>query len=604
MKRLQEHFVHKDGVWLIPFSHLNADAVKVQVWINDKQVTEKSFTYGYHPNGNGNLVKDALAYAHELAEEHNLPIIDGSGVEYFTFPSEYRRTEYRTHDSWKPVVDDPDVEEYKYTDQELDDMDERPRQTVKWAICKGPNLFDIYDNVTKNPDRMWDTDMFRGMCGDSGDVVSDFKKFFAKNADKVYEGTWEDIKDGNYVVIVHNRRYTSKSIKKTFDAIIAAGLEVNGKKITGKIYTGEYEKKSDWSGDYEDEIVISFDDVPKISSSSERDTRNSVIYTYTKVYDALTCAGMFFPEEFTVVHHDPYDEKDTEEYTFQIDDNDVLHVGPTKAFETFKTLKVGDVVKKSTSTWAYDKNPSAYYVVIEVGAKTAKVARCSERYQTHSHSRWGASEYDYDTIVSPVLYQNALDGKYTTDLVWNGYKHKEKDAVETINLVDHENYTVAYRAGSKELMDAFINAMVVCKQAQYFYKDDPLKKHAPENPEEFFGEPLHLVVMSSWDKERYFKKQETDPLVKDLIISMVEGSKYGFEKTKEGPDKDGDLVITYENKKAQKLVFGISKDSLDYRIHYYAGDEKHGWGSEDAKEFEEDLTACIEKYVKTKKGLN
>ena len=42
MKKLKEHFVHKDGIWLVPFSHLNADAVRVEVWIDDKRVNEQA----------------------------------------------------------------------------------------------------------------------------------------------------------------------------------------------------------------------------------------------------------------------------------------------------------------------------------------------------------------------------------------------------------------------------------------------------------------------------------------------------------------------------------------------------------------------------------
>ena len=217
-KKLQEHFVHKDGIWLKPFSHLNADAVRIEVWQNDKRVEDQEYVYGYYKPENGEtVVEAALALAHEWSKKYNLPIIDGSGVEYYTFPSEYRRTDHRTYDSWKPIVDDPDVEAYEYSDQDLDDMDERPRQTVKWAICKGPNLFDIYDNVTKNPSRLWDTEMFRGLAGYYGHREKELRDFFEKNADKVYEGTWDDIKDGMYTILVNGRIYESRDIAKKFD---------------------------------------------------------------------------------------------------------------------------------------------------------------------------------------------------------------------------------------------------------------------------------------------------------------------------------------------------------------------------------------------------
>jgi len=602
MKKLKEHFVHKDGIWLVPFSHLNADAVRVEVWIDDKRVNEQEYVYGY--TDGKDPVKLALEFAHELSKSENLPIIDGSGVEYFTFPQEYRRTDYRTHNSWKPVVDDPTVEEYKYTDQELDDMDERERHTVKWAICKGPNLFTIYDNITKNPGRMWDTEMFRGMCGDEGDVVGDFKKFFEKNADKVYEGTWEDIKDGEYVVIVNGRRYTSKSIKKTFDAIISAGLKINGDRIEGEVHTGEYKDVKDYDsfGEYnhKEEIVISFNHIPKFDTawSSDRSERiNSTLKKYTQVYDALTCAGVFFPEEFRIEYRESDMAPVEKTYVFQIDDDHVLHVGDEEKLENFKTLQVGDVVSmRQTGTFNEERLHPLYYVVVEKGKKSAKIARVSTKLQT-SDSPWGYSEYDYTTIISPRYYEDALNGKYTTDYVWNGYSHQKRDDVKTINLLDN-NCTIRYRAGSKELMDQFRSAMYTCGEfgrARYYYKNtDLLKEHAPHNPEEFFGEPLLYVTMDDYHLKHYQAKQKYGPEMEATMESFMERSGFKFSGKNNDEDNRDRYFVRY-NKGKDSFTFRFDKWSLEYKISAEVNDQWYKYGGDNFPEFEKDMTEIFEK---------
>lgn len=583
MKKLKEHFVHKDGIWLIPFSHLNADAVSVEVWIDDKRVNEQEYVYGY--TDGKDPVKLALDFAHELSKSENLPIIDGSGVEYFTFPQEYRRTDHRKYDSWKPVVNDPDVEEYKYTDQELDDMDERERHTVKWAICKGPNLFTIYDNITKNPGRMWDTEMFRGMRGDSGDIVGDFKKFFEKNADKVYEGTWEDIKDGEYVVIVNGRRYTSKSIKKTFDAILSAGLKINGDKIEGEVHTGEYKEVRDYDsfGEYnhKEEIVISFNQIPKFDTawSSDRSERiNSTLEKYTQVYDALTCAGVFFPEEFKIEYREDGIVPVEKTYIFQIDDDHVLHVGDEERLKDFQTLQVGDVVSvRTTGTFNEERLHPRYYVVVERGKKSAKIARVSTKLQT--------SEYDYTTIISPRYYEDALNGEFTT-----GY-------VKTINLLDND-CTIRYRAGSKELMDQFRSAMYTCGEfgrARYYYKNtDLLKEHAPHNPEEFFGEPLLYVTMDDYHLRCYKAKQKYGPEMEATMESFMERSGFKFSNKHNDEDHRDRYFVKY-NRGKESFTFRFEKWSLEYKINAEVGEQWYKYGGDTAEEFEKDLTEIFEK---------
>lgn len=602
MKRLQEHFVHKDGIWLIPFSGLHADSLKVEVWIDDKRVSVEEFHYGYHKNGNENIVKDALAYAHELSKSENLPIIDGSGVEYYTFPQEYRRADHRKHDSWKPVVDDPDVEEYKYTDQELDNMDERPRKTVKWAICKGPNLFDIYDNVTKNPGRMWDTEMFRGMCGDSGDIVGDFKKFFKDHADKVYEGTWEDIKDGEYVVIVHNRRYTSKSIKKTFDAIISAGIEINGNKVSGEIHTGEYKDRRDHDSfgeyNYKEEIVISFDRIPNFDTawSSERtERRNSTIEKYTQVYDALTCAGIFFPDEFTIEYREDDVGPVKSVYTFQIDENDVLHVGKSEDLKNFRTLKVGDVVSvRQTGSWNSERMHPLYYVVVAIGQKSAKIARVSKKLQT-GDSPWGYSEYDFTTIISPKLYEDALEGKYVDS--YNSDRDRRVPDVKTINLLEN-NCTIQYRAGSKELMDKFKSAMYTCGEfgrARYYYKKtDLLAENAPSDPESFFDEPLLYATMDDYHKETYRKKQEEEPRFKSITEDFMNRANFRFVDKKVDEDNDFYEIVTYKRGR-EYFIFRFHKWSPEYKIRCETEEHDYKYGGDDVAEFEQDLKDIFEK---------
>lgn len=589
-RKLNEHFVHKDGVWIIPYSHLNADAVKVQVWIDDKKVSEESFTYGYHPNGNANLVSDALAYAHTVAKENDLPIYDGSGVEYYTFPDEYKRTDMRTHDSWKPIVDDKDVIPYEYTDQEVDDMDERPRQTAKWAILTAPGQFDIYENVTKNPGRLWDTQLYRGLAGYEGDRQKELRTFFQKNADKVYKGTWADISEGNYTVLVHNRIYESRSIDKLFKSIINAGLKIDGKRISGSVVMGTH--KDDWDETIED--VLSFD---KEISGFHWGEDSEFLRNVTLVYDALTCAGVTFPKEFVFSKNSEereYGERKTSEYTLQITDDDKVIMGTTDRFEKFKTLQVGDVLKVS-----YDRNrafadrEAKLYVVVETdGKRKAKVARCSVSMQV-DNSIWGNN---YAQILSPRLWQRAMEGDFV--------KSNGKDDVYTINLLDTD-FVIAYT--KDDVKEALKSGMRDINNYSGSYDNKNkgyLSAHTPEDPEKFFGEPMKDVLLDSWQKQNMAKAAECLPNAVSLVEEyMTRGNCTKTNETAgDGYDRDNPCnEYDYEAPNGIKIEFYCSLRQPEYVIRCYDenGKKLSGWSgwSYDVKDLTNDLENLLKRYV-------
>lgn len=596
MRKLQEHFVHKDGIWLIPFSHLNADSVKVEVWQNDKNIDTKEYTYGYYkPTEGHTIVEDALEYAHEMSKELNLPIIDGSGVEYYTFPEEYGRTDMRTYKSWQPVVNDPDVEEYKYTDQELDDMDERPRKTIKWAILISPGQFDIYDNVTKNPNRFWDTQLYRGMTGYSGpsERIKDLKKFFNKNADKVYKGTWNDIKDGDYTIVVHGRIYESRRIKKWFDNIIKTGIEIDGKRLKGEFFLGTYHKEGPEYGEYDVEDSISFNDKIFKGAAYDRVSNGKEKFeNYEIVWDALTCAGISFPEEFTISEDSTEDGREYEEYTVQVD-GDHLVYGTTADYNKFKDLEVGDIVSIGRS--GSNENPE-YYAVIEIDEKKrkAKAILVSKEYRVDD-SIWGS--WNFDSIISPKKYQMAMKGKYN-----------EEDVI-TFNLVDQvgrkkgygsgwgydTHYKIAWKGDDvKGALRSNMHSFGKAGRAST-YNSNLFKDNLPDDAENYLGEPLEQLE-DPWGYERRQKAKAFIPAAKDLIEKEMKS--INFKKVKEGPDKDGDTEIRFEDSEGSGRYVVAYIASTDTRSQLFLYNEKTklgGWESSSIKELKKDIDSLIAK---------
>lgn len=391
---LRESLKRKDGVYILSGSGLNADYHNIEVWKDGEIVEKTNRQYAVTPEHEESIFNQAK----ELADKYNLKIYDGTGAFWSGFSEDwYRRDKKDTSGYVKRGA-----EWVEYSDQDMKDLDDRPEVTTKWAICIAPGKFDIYDNVQKNPNRFFDTELYRGMAGSHGDRLEDLKKFFNEHADKVYQGTFDDIKDGNYTIAVNGRFYQSDNAKKMIDRILAAGLEFNGKRVTGQVNFGE--QRTEW-GDYRDEIV-------EVSCGGWENENEMT--RLTQIYDVLTMTGIDVPDEFA------FSSEDEPEYMVVVDSNKKLHHTSSSSYRGSKDLKVGDIIEL-TKTFPYeysyyrgDSYYSPLFVVIETDGINAKLAPCSDIQTTHqSHSIYDRSEYEVKFNKSK--YDSALKGIYKED---------------------------------------------------------------------------------------------------------------------------------------------------------------------------------------------
>lgn len=391
---LRESLKRKDGIYILSGGGLNADYHNIEVWKDGEIVEKTNRQYAVTPEHEDSIFNQAK----ELADKYNLKIYDGTGAFWSGFSKDwYRRDRKDTSGYVKRGA-----EWVEYSDQDMKNLDDRPEVTTKWAICTAPGKFDIYDNVQKNPNKFFDTELYRGMAGSHGDRLGDLKKFFNEHADKVYQGTFDDIKNSNYTIAVNGRFYQSDIAKKMIDRILAAGLEFNGKRVTGQVNFGE--QKDEW-GDYRDEIV-------EVSCGSWENENEMT--RLTQIYDVLTMTGIDVPDEFA------FSSEDEPEYMVVVDSNKNLHHTSSSSYRGSKDLKVGDVIEL-TRTFPYeyssyrgDSYYSPLFVVIETDGINAKLAPCSDIKTTHqAHSIHDRSEYEVKFNKSK--YDSALKGTYKED---------------------------------------------------------------------------------------------------------------------------------------------------------------------------------------------
>ena len=391
---LRESLKRKDGVYILSGSGFNADYHNIEVWKDGEKVEKTDRQYAVTPEHEDSIFNKAK----ELADKYNLKVYDGTGAFWSGFSEDwYRRDRKDTSGYVKRGA-----EWVEYSDQDLKDLDDRPEVTTKWAICTAPGKFDIYDNVQKNPNRFFDTELHRGIAGNYGNRLEDLKKFFDEHADKVYQGTFDDIKDGNYTIAVNGRFYQSDNAKKMIDRVLAAGLEFDGKRVTGQVNFGQ--KKNDW-GDYSDEIVEVSCGIWENENEMAR---------LTQIYDVLTMTGVDVPDEFA------FSSEDEPEYVVVVDSNKKLHHTSNSSYKSSKNLKVGDIVELTRTfpyEYSYYRGDSYYsplFVVIETDGINAKLAPCSDIKTTHqAHSIHDRSEYEVKFNKSK--YDSALKGTYKED---------------------------------------------------------------------------------------------------------------------------------------------------------------------------------------------
>lgn len=459
---LRESFKRKDGVYILSGGGLNADYNFIEVW-KDCEMIEKTDNQYYTSKEHNDSVFDK---AQELADKYNLKIFDGTGVSWSVFSSRFHHNSNKDN---SPFVK-KGAEWVEYSDQDLDDMDTRPKVTTKWAICTVPGKFDIYDNVQKNPEKFYDTNQFRGAAGSYGDRVGELRKFFDENADKIYQGTFDDIKDGQYTVVVNGRVYQSNIAGKMINAILNAGLEFDGKRVTGQVNFGARRNRNyDY---YEDEIV-------EISCGPWSD--ESQLERLTQIYDVLTMVGIDVPNEFA------FSSEDEPEYMVVVDSNKNLHHTSSSSYKSSKDLQVGDIVELDRyfpyeySSYRGDSYYSPLFVVIETDGINAKLAQCSDVELTYK-SRSLYDRNKYEVKFSQDKYNKALKGIY------------DKEEIENINSL-HTNFKVVTKKFklNESLNSLFehilreartrkpgrkdqVDPSVIVQEASLFFEDEGLSK--------------------------------------------------------------------------------------------------------------------------------
>ena len=416
---LRESLKRKDGVYILSGSGFNADYHNIEVWKDGEKVEKTDRQYAVTPEHEDSIFNKAK----ELADKYNLKVYDGTGAFWSGFSEDwYRRDRKDTSGYVKRGA-----EWVEYSDQDLKDLDDRPEVTTKWAICTAPGKFDIYDNVQKNPNRFFDTELHRGIAGNYGNRLEDLKKFFNEHADKVYQGTFDDIKDGNYTIAVNGRFYQSDNAKKMIDRVLAAGLEFDGKRVTGQVNFGQ--KKNDW-GDYSDEIVEVSCGIWENENEMAR---------LTQIYDVLTMTGVDVPDEFA------FSSEDEPEYVVVVDSNKKLHHTSSSSYKSSKNLKIGDIIEL-TNTFPYkysyyrgDSSYSPLFVVVETDGVNAKLVSCSNIKTTHeAHSIYDKSQYEVK--FSQDKYDEALKGVYDRKEIRDIDLLKTKFTVVTKNFKLTESF--------------------------------------------------------------------------------------------------------------------------------------------------------------------
>lgn len=420
---LRESFKRKDGVYILSGGGLNADYNFIEVW-KDGEIIEKTDNQ-YHTNKEHD--DSVFDKAQELAKKHDLKIFDGTGVSWSVFSSKFHRNGKK---DGSPFVK-KGAEWVDYSDQDLDDMDTRPKVTTKWAICTSPGKFDIYDNVQKNPEKYYDTEQFRGLAGRYGDRVGELRKFFDENADKVYQGTFDDIKDGQYTVVVNGRVYQSNNAGKMINNILNAGLEFDGKRVTGQVNFGE---RRDRYGDY-------YEDIVEVSIGRWLD--DSKMERLTQIYDVLTMVGIDVPNEFA------FSSEDEPEYMVVVDSDKNLHHTSSSSYRKSQGLKVGDIVELDRtfpyeySSYSGDSYYSPLFVVVGTDGINAKLAQCSDVKLTYrSHSMYDRDRYEVK--FNQGKYDDALKGIYDKEEMRNINLLRSSFKVVTKNFRLTETFNKVY----------------------------------------------------------------------------------------------------------------------------------------------------------------
>lgn len=548
----RDSFKRKDGVYILSSGGVNADYNFIEVW-KDGEMIEKTDNQYHTSKERYDSVFDE---AQELADKYNLKIFDGTGVSWSVFSSRFHRNNNK--DS-SPYVK-KGAEWVEYSDQDLDDMDTRPKVTTKWAVCTSPGKFDIYDNIQKNPEKYYDTDQFRGVAGSYGDRVGELKKFFDENADKIYQGTFDDIKDGQYTVVVNGRVYQSNNAGKMINDILNAGLDFDGKRVTGQVNFGARRNRNyDY---YEDEIV-------EISCGPWSD--ESQLERLTQIYDVLTMVGIDVPNEFA------FSSEDEPEYMVVVDSNKNLHHTSSSSYKNSRDLQVGDIVELDKvfpyeySRYSGDSYYSPLFVVVETDGINAKLAQCSDVKLTYE-SRSLYDRNKYEVKFSQDKYDDALKGAY------------DKKEIENIDLL-HTNYNVVTK---KFRLSETFNKMEKNKLWENIYnKSNKKVKEA-----------------------RTRKPGRKDQMNPSIIIqeASIFFEDEGFTKLKYGTNPKPETFTVFERQGDISLAVAINGDYTDdilinaffdsasgygYVIQAHTLDGRIEWVGFDKSEFREDLEDAL-----------
>lgn len=431
--RLKEKYSREDGIYILQDLGINSDVSHIEVWKNGEIIDKSKNLY---PSYGSKKLDDLTWEEAEIFQKRypELEIIDGTGIYYSSFAGEYRGNNYH-----KDTYMKRGAKYHDYSNQEFEDIDERPLQTVKWAYLVKPGILKIATRSSKNPSRLWDTRLHRylGGCGygQEEQEIQDIKEFI-DNDPNAYEGTWNDIKDEkNYLVLIYNRVYRATNQNELLNNIIKAGIYVDGNRIksNNEVLTGRRIKVDEWDRDGEPETISLNLGIWEANEKtlnpifSEEYTRAK--NNYQALIDCLLLLGINFGNEIQISDIDKktdsrrYGQPKGDFFVLYMDDNYCVKTARNSELRGADSVKVGDVLEKTS----YSSHESDYSYVISVKNRVATAIDITKRISDSYY--WGdKKEIDKKSLLS--LKNGALpDTKksrvYTIDLV-NGYSYDKR----------------------------------------------------------------------------------------------------------------------------------------------------------------------------------
>lgn len=431
-RKLNEKITHdKDGVWIQYFSGLNADCYYVEVWKDGKMV-EGQDTYA---NGYGQAsYKAALEKADDWSNDYNLPIIDGTGIAYYTFPSEYRKRDSMIQDK---DFDLYHIERFDYSDEDAYKFDDREEKAAVWVRFTAPGEFEGLEVKAKNPSRLYDTRPIRMSDDDYRNYYRDMSKYLEDNEDKLKPYTWDEVKELNYAILKNGVVWTDKVLRKKAQKIAKWELEfVPGNKRLKLIANGEFDDEDDYDSWTRD--ITNLKQIIKLSSYSSESHKMEV----GDLIDIMEITGKEVPEEFELEYKD-YDFEDDSKTRHKIykgheeldqwyDNEDVIRPA------TGMVIEDQGKIRNNNLSSTYDRvKGNRFYLIVgqpERAGGDFLAIDCTDSKETYHNGWYTEYQLSYDSDKARKVASEASGYLKKYDSMRRGYAHNLGTGIRYVML--------------------------------------------------------------------------------------------------------------------------------------------------------------------------